>query len=51
MNAISNAQLLAIPETDAETYAIKTIALFCCVGLVVSLCLAISGLDLSLGLS
>jgi hypothetical protein len=51
MNAISNAVTLAISETKAEAHPIGTIALFCFLGLVISLCLAISGFDLAAGLS
>jgi hypothetical protein len=51
MNAISNAVTLAISETKTEVHPIRTIAVFCGLGLVVSLCLAISGFDLAAGLS
>jgi hypothetical protein len=51
MNAISTVLIDTTPETTAETHPIRTIALFCCLGLVVSLCLAISGFDLGAGLS
>jgi len=51
MNAISNAVTIAISETKTEAHPIRTIALFCFLGLVVSLCLAISGFDLVAGLS
>jgi len=47
MNAISNVVTLAVSQANAEAHPIRTIALFCCLGLVVSLCLATSGLDLS----
>ena len=50
MNAISNVVGLAVSETTAETHPIITIALFCCVGLVASLCLGTSGFDLTPGL-
>jgi hypothetical protein len=46
MNAISNALPLAISETSTETHPIRTIALFCCVGLAASL-----GLIASFGLA
>jgi hypothetical protein len=46
MNAISNVLPLAISETNAETHPIRTIVLFCCIGLVTSL-----GLIASLGLA
>jgi hypothetical protein len=50
MNAISNVLIDAIPETDTKAHPVRTIALFCCLGLVASLCLATSGLDLGAGL-
>jgi len=40
----------AIPETKTETQPIRTIALFCCLGLVTSIFLAASGVDLGAGL-
>jgi hypothetical protein len=51
MNAISAVLIQAVPETNTESHPIRTIALYCCLGLVASLCLAMSGLDLSVGLS
>jgi hypothetical protein len=51
VNAISAVLVHAIPETNTETHPLRTIVLFCCLGLVASLCLAISGLDLGAGLS
>jgi hypothetical protein len=51
MNAISTVLIHAIPETNTETHPLRTIALFCCLGLVASLCLAISGFDLGAGLT
>jgi hypothetical protein len=50
MNAISTILIDAIPETDSEAHPLRTIVLFCCLGLVASLCLAVSGLDLGAGL-
>jgi hypothetical protein len=50
MNAISNVLIHAIPETDSKAYPVRTIVLFCCLGLVASLCLATSGMDLGAGL-
>ena len=50
MNAISAVLIHAIPETDSEAHPLRTIVLFCCLGLVASLCLAISGFDLGAGL-
>lgn len=51
MNAISTILFHAIPETKTETHPLGTIALFCCLGVVASLCLAISGFDLGAGLA
>ncbi|HXL31569.1 MAG TPA: hypothetical protein VN968_20080 [Bradyrhizobium sp.] len=50
MNAISTFLIHAIPETNTEIHPLRTIVLFCCFGLVASLCLAISGYDLGAGL-
>jgi hypothetical protein len=53
MNAISNVLPLAISSTNAESHPIKTIALFCCAGLLASLAvvaslgLATAGVDVS----
>jgi hypothetical protein len=49
MAAIARALSRAFPGTDAELETLKTIALFCGVGLVVSLFLATVGLDISAG--
>jgi hypothetical protein len=38
-----------IHETRADDHSLKTIVLFCCVGLVASLCLMTLGIDLSAG--
>jgi hypothetical protein len=46
MNAISNVLPLAISRTDAESQPIRTMALFCCAGLLASLAL-IASLDLA----
>jgi hypothetical protein len=48
---ISIASLNSAPAARAEFHSPNTIALFCCLGLVVSLCLMTQGLDLSLGLA
>jgi hypothetical protein len=50
MNAISTVFIHAIPETKTEIHPLRTIVLFCGLGLVASLCLAISGFDLGAGL-
>jgi hypothetical protein len=47
MNAISNVLARAVPEAQADVHPLVTIALFCGVGLVASLCLMTFGLDLS----
>jgi hypothetical protein len=52
MTAIINAVINAIPnanETDVDVQALKVVAIFCGVGLAVSLILASHGVDLSLG--
>jgi tRNA A37 threonylcarbamoyltransferase TsaD len=50
MTAIARALSRAFPKTNHEIEALKTIAVFCGVGLVVSLLLAAtSGLDMSAG--
>jgi hypothetical protein len=47
--AIARVLSYAFPGTDVEVETLKTIAIFCGVGLVVSLLLATNGLDLSAG--
>jgi hypothetical protein len=47
MNAISSVLSYAVPETSAEARPFRTIALFCSMGLVASLCLATSSIELS----
>jgi hypothetical protein len=49
MAAIARAIARAFPGTQVEVETLKTIAIFCGVGLVVSLLLATYGLDLSYG--
>jgi hypothetical protein len=39
----------SVPETQADVRSLKAIARFCCLGLVVSLCLMNFGMDLSAG--
>ena len=50
MAAIARALARAFPETRIEVETLKTIAMFCGVGLVVLLLLATYGLDLSAGI-
>jgi hypothetical protein len=38
--------IVSVPETAADDQSFKTITLFSCVGLVVSLCLMVVGIDL-----
>ena len=38
--------LISVPETKTDDQSLSTIVLFCCVGLVASLCLMALGLDL-----
>jgi hypothetical protein len=49
MNAISNVLVHAVPEPVTESNSLKAIALFCGLGLVTSLFMAASGLDLGVG--
>jgi hypothetical protein len=49
MTAIARMMSLAFPVSSAEAEILKTITLFCGVGLLVSLCMASYGLDLSAG--
>jgi hypothetical protein len=49
MNAISNAYMRAIPETQASVHPLKAIAQFCGIGIAASLCIASFGLDISAG--
>jgi hypothetical protein len=49
MAAIAKALSRRLPATQAEIETLKTIALFCGIGLVVSLLLGIYGLDISAG--
>ena len=49
MAAIAKVLSRAFPTTDTEIETLKTIAMFCGVGLVVSLLMATNGLDMSAG--
>jgi hypothetical protein len=49
MAAIAKVLSRTLPATQTEVETLKTIALFCGIGLVVSLLLGISGLDISAG--
>jgi hypothetical protein len=49
MIAIIKAMSLAFPASSAEAEILKTVALFCGIGLLISLCMASYGLDLSPG--
>jgi hypothetical protein len=48
MNAISEVSTLAVPETT-KVYTLNVIAIICGLGVVVFVCLATSGLDMSVG--
>ncbi|MEA2862892.1 MAG: hypothetical protein QOC84_848 [Bradyrhizobium sp.] len=50
MTTISIASMHSIAAARADFHSPKTIALFSCVGLVVSLCLMTAGVDLGAGL-
>ncbi len=49
MTAIIKMMSLMFPASSAEAEILKVIAIFCGVGVLVSLCLASYGLDLSAG--
>lgn len=49
MSMISVGSTRSIGAVRADDRSPKSVALFCCVGLVVSLCLIASGMDLSAG--
>jgi hypothetical protein len=49
MSMISVASMNSISAARAGDSSAKSVALFCCVGLVVSLCLIASGIDLGAG--
>jgi hypothetical protein len=49
MNAISEVSTRAVPERQATVYALNVIAIICGLGVVVVVCLATSGLDMSVG--
>jgi hypothetical protein len=49
MTAVARARVRAFSGTDFDVESFKVIALFCGVGLVVSLLLAMFGLDISAG--
>jgi hypothetical protein len=49
MKAISEVSTPAVSETQTNVYALNTIAIICGLGVVVFMCLATSGLDMSIG--
>ena len=49
MNAISQVSKRAVPETQTNVYTLNVIAIICGLGVVVFVCLATSGLDMSVG--
>jgi hypothetical protein len=49
MSIISVASMNSISAARVGDHSPKSVAFFCCVGLVVSLCLIASGVDLSAG--
>jgi hypothetical protein len=49
MSMISVVSMRFIGAARADDHSPKPVALFCCIGLVVSLCLVASGMDLSAG--
>jgi hypothetical protein len=48
MNAISEVSTQGVPETKTD-YAVSVIAMICGLGIVVWICMATSGLDMSVG--
>jgi hypothetical protein len=49
MTTISVVSMGSVTEAHADDHSLKTIALFCCVGLLASFCLMTLGVDLSAG--
>jgi len=49
MSAISNLSILSVPAARVIDRSSRTIAMFCCVGLLVSFCLIAAGVDASAG--
>ena len=49
MSIISVASMHSVTEPRFDDHSAKSVAFFCCAGLVVSLCLIASGVDLSAG--
>jgi len=49
MTTVSIVSMGSVSETPAHDHSFKTIVLFCCVGLIASLCLMTFGVDLSAG--
>lgn len=49
MNALSNVLAQAVTEAKTETNSFKTTVLFCCLGLIASLLLAATGVDVGVG--
>jgi hypothetical protein len=49
VNAISEVSKRDVPERQANVHVLNVIAMICGLGVVVSVCLATSGLDMSIG--
>jgi hypothetical protein len=49
MNAISNVYMRVTPEAQTDVHPLKTIALYCGIGLAAALCMTTFGLDISAG--
>jgi hypothetical protein len=47
MATVSIASMISVPEMGVDDDSPKIILLFCCIGLIVSLCLMTLGIDLS----
>jgi hypothetical protein len=49
MNAIPEVTTRAVPETQTNVHTLNVIAIICGLGVVMFVCLATSGLDMSVG--
>jgi hypothetical protein len=49
MTTVSITSIASVSEARSDDHPLKTIVLFCCVGLIASLCLITFGIDLSAG--
>jgi hypothetical protein len=49
ISTVAITSITSVSETRTDDHPLKTIVLFCCVGLIASLCLITFGIDLSAG--